>query len=107
MRHPTRIRSLEGFLDMEAISSPDEEAGPTDSQKQILNSPAKDARLTGLLKQINALRKMRNSTGSTQLEDFLEMSFRDLKPEDMLPPTEESGLTDLINQNIDDEEPDP
>jgi hypothetical protein len=108
MRHPTRIRSLEGFLDMKAISSPDEEAGPTDSQKQILNSPAKDARLTGLQKQINALRKMRNSTGSTQLEHFLEMSFRDLKPEDMLPPTEESGLTELIRQNIDgDLESDP
>ena len=41
-----------------------------------------------------------------QLEDFLEMSFRDLKPEDMLPPTEELDLTELIRQNIDDEESD-
>ena len=62
------------------------------------------------IRQIEAKnpRKPRNSTGITQLEDFLDTNFLDLKPEDTLPPTEELDQTEFIQQKLDDDlESDP
>ncbi len=99
-RNSTGIKKLEDFLDTNFLDLKPEDTLPPTGHLERFLEVTEEAVPKDSQKLINASRKPRNSTIITELEDFLDMNFLDLKPEDTLPPTEELDLTEFIRQKL-------